>query len=125
MVKMLVDDKNQATAVIDYAPWFYVRDGAADDDKFVVEIGDGSSSWTTIQTIAADDVCPTGERCWNNPLVSNDAYAKVRWIRQRVRITSNLTTGRYLRFHAIRGDSSPAECVMEACIDEVRVWATY
>jgi hypothetical protein len=111
-------------AAISYAVWFNVRDGKEADDKLVVEIGDGGNpgTWTIIQTIAADEDCPTGENC-TSQLTPPGAFAKVRWIRQRIRITSNLTSGRYLRFSAVR--SSEPDTVMEACIDEVNVWKTY
>jgi hypothetical protein len=116
------DLSGASAASISYALWFYVRNGKANDDKFVVEIGSGST-WTPIQTISASTTCPTGENCVGAEGVDSPAFAKVRWIRQRIRITSNLSSGQQLRFRAVRHTSSSG--TMEACVDDVRITATY
>jgi hypothetical protein len=102
-------DLSSATAaVLSYALWFFVRDGSANNNKFILEIGDGNN-WETIQTISTTEYEP-GK--WGQ---------RVRWVRQRVLIPSNqLLSGRKLRFTALCPSGSPAE--VEACVDEVKVW---
>ncbi len=98
--------------VVSYALWFYARNATHDTHKFNVFIYD-NPDWVLIQEI---DV--TGGE--------DEAVARVRWIRQRVRIPGavDLTSGMKLRFQAI-GDTSPEGFQLEACVDEVRVWGVH
>jgi hypothetical protein len=119
------DLSGASDASVSFALWFYVRDGREGDDKFVVEIGDGTN-WhaTPLLTIAADEDCPPEENCLGHHLVDNPAFAKVRWERQRCKIPLNaLGANRKLRFTALKAAQSSG--VIEAAIDEIRVWGVY
>ena len=100
-------------AVVRFALWFFVRNGTAQNDKFIVRIGDGST-FTTILTVSAQDLDESAP----------GAEQRIRWIRKSVTITdpNQLMSGRVLRFSAIRNSSNGT---IEAAIDEVRVWRAY
>ena len=97
-------DQTDDTVIVSYALWFYVRGGQT-ADKFTVEIGDGTTWSSPIDTVAADGSGTTLQR----------------WIRRRVRVddVSQHTTGRKLRFSAHHPTGAG---IVEAVVDEVRVW---
>jgi len=100
-------------AVVSYALWFYVRLGNPDVDKFEVQLGSGET-WRTIDEIKAV-----------GPPPPHTATALQRWIRRRVKVSDlNPQVDRALRFKAIRAPSS-LDAMVEACVDEVRVWRVY
>ncbi len=94
--------------VVGYALWFYARHATQNTHQFNVYIYDGSN-WHLIQ-----DIDVSGS--------SGQATARVRWIRQRIKIPDNINlgSGMKLRFRAIGGTGGTLK--VEACVDEVRVW---
>jgi hypothetical protein len=93
-------------AVVSYATWVYIRGGEQTDDRFIVEIGDGSN-WVEI-----DRVTPSG----------SDTTALQRWLRRRVNVPSgHLDDGRKLRFTTVHNGVG----ALEVAVDEVRVWGVH
>jgi len=111
-------DASGAAATLRFALWFYVRDGLDEGqgnlrDRFLVEVGDGTT-WEEITELSVEATNDFDQ-------TQAGAEQKVRWLRMIAKIPeSQLLPDRRLRFTARRRANSAA--VMEACVDEVRVW---